>query len=255
MPITTAVFYEDVDLAGAWGNLAALSDQHIFTAGDDLTVPELNQVVALTAGIGSGGNQLARISSPSLRRITLPQIHPHNGGADADVEPDANPPVYDLRRSPIPLDEDEALNAEGHSNTSAAAKQWVIVWLSNSTIQPVEGNITTCRGTNTDTLVADVWTNGNLTLDEDLPKGRYQLVGMRALSAGLICARAVFRGGRWRPGTIGCDDAQDLTPDIFRHGRMGVWGEFDHNQAPSIDFLSMSGDSSQEVFLDLIKVS
>jgi len=253
--LTTVAFYESIDLAGAWGELAAIADQHVFTAGDDLTVPELDRIVALAGGVASGGIGCARLVSPSLRDISLPIIAPINGFADADAEPEIVPAVLDLRRCPLRLESDEALNAQAHSDTTAAAAQWVIVWLADAPIEPVEGEIITVRGTNTDTLVADAWTNGAIALMEDLPKGTYQVVGMRALSAGLVAARLSFRGGKWRPGCLGCDIEDDLSAPIFRYGAMGVWGEFEHNRIPSVDFLSISADTDQDVFLDLIKVA
>jgi len=255
MPFTTVAFYENIDLAGAWGYLAAIDDQHVYTEGDDLTVPRLNQIVALAAGIGSGGDELARISAPSLRGVSLPLIHPVNGGVDGHVEPDADPKVIDLRTSPLALVAGEQLNGQGHSDTTAAARQWIIVWLADGPITPVRGRIITVRGTTTDTLTPGAWTNCNITLDEDLPSGRYQLVGMRALSAGLVAARAVPRGGGWRPGVLGCDDPQDNSHPIFRYGGLGVFFEFAHNEVPSIDFLSNSADTDEEVFLDIVKVA
>ena len=253
--LTTIAFYESIDLAAAWGNLAAIGDQHIFTSGDDLTVPALNLVVAIAPGVASGSLGVARLSSPSLRDISRPILAPVNGNADADAEPGSPPAVLDLRQTPLELTPNEQLNAEANSNTAAAAAQWVILWLSDTTITPVTGEIVTVRGTNTDTLTADVWTNGNLTLMEDLPVGRYQLVGMRAVSAGLVAARCVFREGGYRPGCLGCDAEGDLDSPLFRYGQLGVLGEFAHNAVPSVDFLSISGDSDQDVFLDLIKVA
>jgi len=255
MPFTTVAFYQVVDLGGAWGYLAAIKDQHVYTEGNDLTVPTLSQIVALSAGVGAGGDELARLVSPSLRGIGRYYIHPVNGGLDADAEPDADPKVIDLRTSPVPLSPAEQLNAEAHSDTTAAEAQWVIVWLADGPVTPVTGDIRTIRATNTDTLTAGEWTNGNITLDEDLPVGTYQVVGMRALSAGLVAARLVFRGGAWRPGCLACDDPQDQTHSIFRYGNLGVWGEFPHNMPPSVDFLSISADADQEVFLDIIKIA
>ena len=253
--LTTVAFYESKDPAGAWAALAAIADQHVYTADTDLTVPELAQVVAVAAGVASGANELARLSSPSLRDISLPLIHPVNGVADADTEPDADPKVTDLRTTPLILRPNEALNAEVHSTPTAARAQWVIVWLADGVIAPVTGEIITVRATNTDTLDAGEWTNGNLTLDEDLPVGHYQVVGIRAISAGLVAVRIVPRGGRWRPGVLGCDAANDADHHIFRMGQMGVFCEFASNMTPSMDFLSISGDSDQEVFLDLIRIS
>jgi len=252
--LATVAFYESIDAAAAWANIAAIADQSVFTQGDDLTVPDLNLVVALAAGVGSGSLVLARLSSPSLRDISLPLIHPINGNADADAEPEIVPAVIDLRANPLVLRPNEQLNAEVNSDTTAAAAQWVIVWLSDKVPTPVTGEVITVRGTNTDTLVADAWTNGALTLDEDLPVGIYALVGMRAISAGLVAARAVPRGGGWRVGCLGCDAPDDLTHEIFRMGRLGEWMRFNHDRLPSIDFLSISADTDQEVFLDLIKV-
>jgi len=251
---TTVAFYENLDEAGAWDNIAAIGDQHLYTEGDDLTVPELNKVIVVAAGICSGGNGLARLSSPSLRRLALPLIAPINGNADADAEPDSPPAVMDLTKTPIPLVQSETLNAEGHGDPSAAQDQWVIVWLADGTPTIAEGEIVTIRGNQTNALVADAWTNQNMDWDTDLPAGRYALVGMRANSAGLIAARAVPRGGRWRPGCLGCDEDDDLGHSVFRYGRLGVWFEFEHNQMPSIDFLSLSADTDQDVLLDIMKV-
>jgi len=255
MPFTTVAFYESIDAAGSWSNLAAIADQHVYTSGDDLTVPDLSQVIAVAAGVGSGGNGIARLVAPSLRDISLPKISPINGGADADAEPNSPQAVIDMRSSPLQLVTYEALNAQVHSNTTAAAVQWVLVWLADRPPTPVSGEIITVRGTGSSTLSAGSWTNVNISLDEDLPVGRYQLVGMRAISSGLIAARAVPRGGGWRPGCLGCEAETDITHDIFRYGRLGVWFEFTHNRVPSVDFLSLSADTSETVYFDLIKVA
>jgi hypothetical protein len=37
-------------------------------------------------------------------------------------------------------------------------------------------------------------------------------------------------------------------------GGWGVWGEFAHTAPPTVDFLSVSADTSEVVHLDLIKV-
>ena len=113
----------------------------------------------------------------------------------------------------------------------------------------------TVRGTNTDTLTVDTWTQGNLTLDEALPPGNYGVVGMRAQSAGLVAARVVFRtGAQYRPGVLGSDTAGDLDQNGARGGDWGLWGTFPFTQTPAIEFLSVSADSSQVVLLDLIEV-
>jgi len=35
---------------------------------------------------------------------------------------------------------------------------------------------------------------------------------------------------------------------------MGVWGEFTHDSPPTVDFLSVSADTSETVYLDIVKI-
>jgi len=256
MPFTTVAFLESIDAAGAFANIAAIQDQHIVTAGDDLTVPSLDQLVLAAAGVGSGGQGTARLESPSLRDIARLLIAPVNGNGDASAEPGSPPSVVDRRVNPLALAPTELLQALVHSNTTAAAIQWVIAWLADAPLTPgVAGEVLTLRGNSTTALTASAWSNLNLTWDESLPVGQYAVVGMRAVSAGLVAARLVFRGGGWRPGVLGCDTEADIDWPGFRAGGLGEFGRFQQNEMPSVDFLSISADADQDVFLDLVRVS
>ena len=75
----------------------------MFTTGDDMTVPSLNQVLWAAAGVGSGGSEFARLISPSLRRLGNRYIAPINGGNDGDVEPNSPPNVVDFSANPLQL--------------------------------------------------------------------------------------------------------------------------------------------------------
>lgn len=255
-----AAFYENIDLGGAYGELAAAGGEQVLTVGgDDIRVPELDHVVAVAFGLGSGGTAGGRLVGPSLRRRSLFLVEPTNGGADAGAEPDSPPAVVDLRRSPLKLRRNEQLNAQGRTNTTAAEEQWALVWLAAGPIEPIAGEMFTIRATATVTLTAGSWTNsGALTLDEDLPPGTYQVVGGRARTAGLIGFRLVFVGAGasgWRPGGLGCDDENDLDSPLFRYGGMGVWGEFDEQSPPTVDLLALSADTAPVIYLDLIQTA
>jgi len=248
-------FLESVDAANAYNALAAIADQHIRVSGDDLYVPKLNQIIVLAAGVGSGGLGHVRLAAPSLRGLTRPILEPVNGRNDGNVEPDSPHKVHDYRRVPIPLLENEVLNAEVHSDTTAAAVQWLLAWLADGPVEPVAGKSFTVRATGTTTLVANAWTNVPLVFDEDLPRGRYQVIGMRARSTGCIAGRLVFIGGIHRPGVLGTDAQEDLEWPGFRQGGLGVFGEFDDLNPPSVDFLSLSADTAETVILDLVQVA
>lgn len=253
---TTAAFHENVDPGGVFNALTAVPDSHITTAGDDLRVPSLNQLIAVAAGIETTAESFARLTAPSLRIRGLLQIEPYNSGAAGAVEPGSPHRVYDLRRNPLVLVPGENLNAETDSNPAAAQDQWAVVWLADGPVEPVRGAIFTVRATSAQNLIARTWTNGILSFVEDLPRGRYQVVGMRARSAGLVAARLVFVGtgaAGWRPGVLGVDAQDDLEHPMFRLGELGVFGEFEDIEPPTVEFLAVSADVAEDVYLDLIQ--
>jgi len=147
------------------------------------------------------------------------------------------------------------LNAQAAEDGAGAQISNALAWLSDGPIAPVTGIMRTVRTTCAITLTAYAWSNGALTFDQTLPAGRYQIVGMRAESTGLIAARLVTPASPWRPGVIGFDAESDVEPDRFRYGRCGVFSEFDHDAPPTVDFLSVSADTAETVHLDLIKIA
>jgi hypothetical protein len=88
-----------------------------------------------------------------------------------------------------------------------------------------------------------------------LPAGSYDIIGMRAVSTGAIAARLVIPGFEWRPGVIAYDAVGDVELPRFRYGNAGVFGRFTHDSPPTVDFLSVSADTSETVFLDVVKVA
>lgn len=254
MPFTLIGFYENVDPAGAFNALTALADQHITVSGDDVRVPTLSQVVAVAVGAENTAAPLARLVSPSLRRRTNLYLAPLNVAAAASVEPNSPQRVVDLRRRPVPLVVGENLNVEVNSNPAAAQDQWGLVWLADGPITPVEGAIFTIRATSSTALTANVWSNVAITFQEDLPRGRYQVVGLRGESASLIACRLVFPEGGWRPGVLGADAVDDLQHEMFRYGGLGVYGEFEDTTPPTVDCLADLADATQEFYFDLIQL-
>jgi hypothetical protein len=255
MAITLVAFGEDIDAAGALVNLTAQADPHITTSGDTIQVPTLNNIIAVAAGVSSGGDGYGRLDSPTLERLNRLYISPTNGNADADVEPDDPPKVMDLRSHPRKLTTNESLSGLVESNTSAAAYQWILVWLSDGVVTPLpSGEIFTARATSSTTVTPRQWSNGAIVFDESLEVGRYGICGARFVSATGIAARFVLRNSGWRPGVIGADTDNSQDNSIFRFGGLGIMGEFDSVQQPSVDMLCDAGDSSADFYLDLIKL-
>jgi hypothetical protein len=246
----TLVAYSESQDSASLVNVAACADPHVRVVGDDIVVP--SQVANLAAVYAIGANLTrCQVVSPSIRRRYPLEVLP----IDVATEPSDPAKFWGLWSNPIGLDPDEALNAQASEDAAGAARSTVLVWLTDGAYTPVTGvEIFTTQATNTSTLTAFAWTNGALTFSDTLPAGRYAVVGMRATSAGLIAARLVFPQFAFRPGVIGGDSVSDWGPSVFRYGTLGVFGEFEHNSPPTVDFLSSSADTSQTVHLDLVLI-
>src|SRR2546427_4094401 len=257
MPFTTAAWSQSVDPAGAFVALNAVPDQHLTVAGADIRCPSLNRIIAAAAGLETTAAQQARITAPSRRVLALQRVAPTQGNA-AGVSLPADPQhVQDLRLSPLQMVQGEHVDFEINSDPAAAQIQWGVVWFADAAPAPVAGNIFTVRATNATALVASTWSNVGLTFAENLPRGRYQVVGLRAQSAGMVAARVVFVGTGaqgWRPGVLGTLNDRHLEDDMFRYGQLGVFGEFEDIDLPTIDCLAVSADATQVFYLDLVQV-
>lgn len=247
---TLVAYYQSIDPAAVLAELNAVPDQHIFTNGSDVRVPDVMSNLIGEVALTAAANLLAaRISSPSLRAVALKDMEPIVGAVTFGSPPEAI--MHPL--SPNPLAVDEALNLLIDSDPASGEAHYGLVWLADGVQQPVAGNIFTLAASTSITQVVGVWVNGNITLGQDLPVGVYQIVGMRVRSTDAVAARLVFRGGAWRPGCPAVNAISDLDPPIFRMGRMGVWGEFEQTTPPSMDILGGVA-TAQTIFLDLIKV-
>jgi len=247
----TLVGFSESQDSASLTNVAALADPHIRVSGDDVTVPAGLNYVGGVYAIGADTTR-AQLVSPSIRRRYPFEIVP----VEVAAEPADPVKYFGLFDNPLQLDPDESLNAQCAESNAAAGRSTVLVWLCDGATAPITGaEIFTIRATNTSTLSAYAWTNGALTFNDTLPAGTYALVGARASSAGLIAFRFVFSQYAWRPGAIGMDTVGEVGAPIFRFGKLGEWGQFSHNTPPTVDFLSLSADTSQTVDLDLILLS
>ncbi len=255
-PIHTAAFLEDLDSAGVFSEIAALQDDRLFTSGDNLRVPSLNRIIMLAGGADNAVAARLRLRSATLDKLTLPEIVPLNQ-ATGDVEPGSPPAIMKMLENPMSLGVDENLRAELNNNPGAVADQWLIVWFADGPVTPLSGQeIFTLRGTGTTTVTARAWSAVTLVLDEELPPGKYAIVGMRAESASCIAARVINReGDLWRPGCLGADDEVDLTDPVFRGGKLGIWATFPFTQFPDVEFLCDLADTAEIVHFDLVKMS
>lgn len=245
-----AAFNQSIDPANALVVINAVREEMLFTQGADLRVPDvMPNLIGQAALINDASGVRAQLQSPSLRAF-----------ANLDIEPIVLAAVFGSPpenlfhpTNPIPLVADEALNLAVQSDPAAAAQHYGVVWLADGPQQAIAGNMFSIRATSAVQQVVGAWTNGNLTLSQVLPAGRYQIVGMRARSADAVAARLVFPEQRGRPGVPAVNAIADLDPWMFRYGGVGVFGEFPHTVPPTVDVLGGVAAAQTYIF-DLIRV-
>lgn len=247
---TLAGFYETL-ANSAYVKIAALADPHLRISGDDIAIPSgLNMLLGAFAR--SPSMVKARLVSPSLRRFNNLIISPTFQQWQAQFNP--NEHWMNLSQNMVALDVSEDINLEVDNN-NASNFIYGGIWLADQ-IDPVPGGPRrTVLATGTTTTTAMAWSNVALTFDEDLPAGRYAVIGAMFQSANIVMARLVFPGAQWwRPGCLGIGEVVYTQHSDFRFGRMGLWGEFEHNLPPTVDFLTHSSDTAQVVHLDLVQI-
>ena len=244
-----AAFHEVVDPAGVLVPIAAVQDDTVFTSGDDLRVPnDLPFIIGSSALLEATAPLRAQISSPSLRRVSNLDISPFGTGLVFSA-----PHAIELHPySPVPVRADEAVNFNINSNPAAATSQYGFVMFADGAQQPVQGDIITVRATMSLVAVLGSWTNGNMTFDQDLPVGNYDVVGMRVVEATTVAARLSFVGAAWRAGVPAVSAETSVDPAYTRKGEMGIWGTFNTNTPPTVDILAAEGAITPVVYLDLI---
>jgi len=244
MPFTTVAFHKAA-VSATLLPLAGVADQHVTMVGNDLTIPDLNFLVAALI-FGNAPTQ-AQIQTPNLRRLVLEDIGKMIATETCAGAVDV---LVDRREDPLELVVSEKLNVY----TIHTLDGWALLWLAEGPVAPVHGDIHTVRATTGHTTAADIWENVALTLTQTLPAGRYQVVGMRAYGTALLAARLVFVGGIWRPGVPAGVNINAVEVPQFKKGRFGVFGEFEFDQPPTVDLLGTGVTSAEQIFLDLIQI-
>lgn len=228
--------------------LPAVTDPVFSTRNSNFWIPERGELAAV-AGYGATLNRL-RITTPSLRRI-MPVECPQLTGSENIP---ADPRINDFRDSPVPLRGGEELELQYTDSTgmdliNAAA------WFRSGSVPRPGGPIYTIRGTASTTLTAVTWSQLAVTWDDDLPNGKYAIVGGLVQSATGFWFRCILQSQVWRPGGQ-CVTALGLMHNpIFRRGNLGEWGVFENSNMPNIEVFAEAADSSQVVFLDVVPLT
>ena len=250
MAFTLVGYYENIDTGGVLTQLNALPDQHITFDNKDVLVPDwasnFIQAIALHDHITQ-----SRLSAPSLRQRSELDLYP-NGFRTSNA---VIAGLMNRIERPIALTPGEGLRFSVAEEASGSVGTIGLVWLEGERTPAPNGEVETIKATSSTTTTPFVWTLCKLDLSQQLRAGKYAIVGLRAVSATLAAARLVIPGSAYRPGVLGVRNVYQIRDDVTSNMRLGNWGEFEHTFVPQLEVLTVGTDTSQVVYLDVVKIS
>lgn len=193
---------------------------------------------------------IARLDTPNLR---IP-VYPYLANLDLASDPPNLPPVNDWGDSGPTVLQNDQLNFVVSRAGAGAATCEGLFWMGQRNPSPVYGDIRTIRATASITRVANAWTEGSLTLQDQLPSGRYQIVGAAGFGTNLLAIRFIFPDQQLRPGVLCQQAIGEYGWMKFRYGNMGVFGSFYSTAVPTIQVLGYGANTSQTLLIDVIKI-
>lgn len=200
---------------------------------------------------GAASINRARFISPTFRQITTPWIRPVN----AAIVPTDEANFANYLANPLRIRGLEELQLEGTQTSGGAAVIVGVACVSSGPLTPTPaGDIFTMRGTGTTTVTAGAWSLVTVTWQDTLPTGLYAVVGCNFIGTTCIAGRLVFEEQWERAGGLGQSLATGAGPRWFDKGGLGIWGRFNANRMPSVEFLCNAADTAQEIYLDFIRI-
>lgn len=193
---------------------------------------------------------IARLDTPNLR---IP-VYPYMSNLDLAADPPNLPPMNQWDDSGPTILQNDQFNMVVSRAGAGGSVSTGLVWLGQKTPSAVYGDVRTIRATSSITRVASQWVEGSLTLQDTLPNGRYQIVGLASFGTNLIATRFIFPDQSYRPGVIAQQAIGEYGWDKFRYGNSGVFGSFFSTALPTVQILGYGANTSQTHLIDIIKI-
>lgn len=201
-------------------------------------------------------------SSATLTRTKLkfPSINQYGGTwirpTNATLLPVTDPNMADYRQIPFTVPAQEELQYASTSGLACGTENHYVLSVLQDTFVPApQGQIYTIRGTSTTAGVASTWTDITVTWDQQLPSGRYAVVGSQVHSTTGVAHRLIFDDQIWRPGGLSLATAGLRTHAMFEKGKLGVWGYFTTISLPRMQILDNATGNSHTIYLDCVRVA
>jgi hypothetical protein len=193
----------------------------------------------------------ARINSPTLRLVGPQQIWPLSNTA----LPVDNPPLDRWMENARLIPGNDFFNIEVTRAGAGAFVTYGLLWMAPN--PPVKDRRPVCSvvATSATTIAAATWAPGTITFTDALPPGRYAVVGCSAFGTNLLAARFFFPNQVLRPGCLAQGAATEFDFGDFANGNLGVWGEFENESPPVVEFMGTGAGAAQTLIIDLVPLS
>lgn len=237
-------------------NIANVANTDVPAVQDGILTLQNNHILPpqdmplLYAYAGSATLTRARLTSPSLRQITQPQIRPIN----VALLPANNPNVMTFQLDGLKVRALEELAMQATSGVAMNEHFYGVVGLLDRYVPTVAGDKITLRATATTAAVASAWTQIQYTLDDQLPNGTYAMVNSEHISANGIAHRWTFDNQFFRPGMLSFATIGLRTIVENYANAWGEWGRFRNTSQPRLEVLCDAADAVHTMFLEVIKV-
>lgn len=248
-------FYESIDSASLVEIDNIVDDVLTRASNERFLVPEEFNHLLWAAVLGPNVTR-AKIESPSLgvRRMSTEIVPRRRGSTTFDL----NKLEIFVPPTPIKLIESEEIAVHASEDAAGASPVYGLVALGPATQTALPaGDLRIIRATSATVLTPNKWTTITVTPELSLEPGTYELIGFLPVSATAIAARAIITGQHWRPGMPALAGSEAAVVD---HQALNIerlhfepMGEFTHINPPQFQFLASAADTSQTVFLYVIK--
>lgn len=263
MPFDVVAWYESMQPT-ALAPIDAVEDDVYRTSGDDIYVKPRAPFLAGYMYQGISTPKYSELRQPSLKipyRFYRSYLLGSNTYGTA---------FYNLFARPLPLYAGEKLQA--HVMNATSEIQLVAAMLSDGIAK--RADVENVRPTHNITgyvdqaLTAGTWTHCAMTWDQDLPKGRYGIVGMlgatyKASAPTTGIARLKLLDTTWRPGVginMSIGDKTELLHQGYSYGQGILWPlmreiSFAHDQMPNVEILAGAANTDHIIELMLQKIA
>ena len=250
MSFHCAAYYSSVSATGSDTELAALQDQ-ILTISNNRFLFRENRRLLWGSAIGTSVYN-ASISAPSFSNITTPYL---SYGIEQSDNPTNLPAVEDWTMSPFNLAAREELSFRVSGTAGGVVEDnYGILGIEFNPVPAPRTSYYCLRGTSTTAAVANSWTELSVTWQNQLPAGRYAVVGGNGVSVGGIGFRFIIQDQLPRPGGLCTTQFVNQNWKGFSNGYLGNWGEFESFVMPGVEILNETTTADHTFYMTIAKI-